>query len=202
MREGKNNTVMLTIIGIATLLVAVVGATFAYFSAILTGNETTTTVTINSASVVSEFDGGAAITASNIYPKAEAWGEKAFTIKTTASTGQNINYAVKLIIDANDDPLQSFTLGQLKYTLEVDADNTTAGNGTTMAAVTDQTNLPVEVGSSNEIGTGTLTGAGTSTEIKHSYKLKIYFPDTGADQNEQQGRQFKAHLQVVGANIT
>ena len=29
MSEGKNNTVMLTIIGIATLVIAVVGATFA-----------------------------------------------------------------------------------------------------------------------------------------------------------------------------
>lgn len=39
MSEGKNNTVMLTIIGIATLLIAVVGATFAYFSATLTGTD-------------------------------------------------------------------------------------------------------------------------------------------------------------------
>ena len=33
MKDNKGTTVLLTVIGIATLLVAVVGATFAYFSA-------------------------------------------------------------------------------------------------------------------------------------------------------------------------
>ena len=46
MKEGKNNTVLLTVIGIATLLVAVVGATFAYFSAQLSGTENQSTMTI------------------------------------------------------------------------------------------------------------------------------------------------------------
>ena len=44
MKEGNNNTVLLTVIGIATLLVAVVGATFAYFSAQLSGTENQSTM--------------------------------------------------------------------------------------------------------------------------------------------------------------
>lgn len=36
--KSKRNTVLLTILGIATLLVALVGATFAYFTASITGN--------------------------------------------------------------------------------------------------------------------------------------------------------------------
>ena len=46
MKEGNNNTVLLTVIGIATLLVAVVGATFAYFSAQLSGTENQSTMTL------------------------------------------------------------------------------------------------------------------------------------------------------------
>ena len=43
----KKNMVLLTVIAVATLLVAVVGATFAYFTATSTtsGNETTTSAT-------------------------------------------------------------------------------------------------------------------------------------------------------------
>lgn len=43
----KKNTMLLTVIAVATLLVAVVGATFAYFSLTTTGNGGTTTVTSN-----------------------------------------------------------------------------------------------------------------------------------------------------------
>ena len=43
----KRNTVLLTVIAIATLLVAVVGATFAYFSADISGNNGSVTVTGN-----------------------------------------------------------------------------------------------------------------------------------------------------------
>ena len=42
--ERKGNTAMLTVIAIATLLVAVVGATFAYFSASTSGNAANVTV--------------------------------------------------------------------------------------------------------------------------------------------------------------
>ena len=41
----KKNTMLLTVIAVATLLVAVVGATFAYFSVTVGGSSTTTPVT-------------------------------------------------------------------------------------------------------------------------------------------------------------
>ena len=42
----KKNTILLTIIAVATLLVAVVGATFAYFSLAVTGDASTTQATV------------------------------------------------------------------------------------------------------------------------------------------------------------
>ncbi len=54
MEEEKNNnnkrhTILLTVIGIATLLVAVVGATFAYFTATVSGNASNDNVQVQTA---------------------------------------------------------------------------------------------------------------------------------------------------------
>jgi predicted ribosomally synthesized peptide with SipW-like signal peptide len=204
MEKGKNNTVMLAIIGIATLLIAVVGATFAYFSAVVNNSETSKTVSIKSASIVTDFTSRNVITATDIYPRAEVWGSKQFTISTYAATGYSADYTVNLVVDALDGGKSAFTAGQLVYTLEVDAANTTTDNGTTITPKTDATvtgaKLPVT--GTLAIGNGTLAGAGTDVQVKHSYILKVYFPDTGVPQNNEQGKQFKAHLEVVGGTIT
>ncbi len=47
----KKNTILLTVIAVATLLVAVVGATFAYFSVTTNTSDATTTVTANTGEV-------------------------------------------------------------------------------------------------------------------------------------------------------
>ena len=47
----KKNTMLLTVIAVATLLVAVVGATFAYFSVTVTSNAATSTVTTKAEAV-------------------------------------------------------------------------------------------------------------------------------------------------------
>ena len=47
----KKNTMLLTVIAVATLLVAVVGATFAYFSLTIEGNATTTNATVTTGGV-------------------------------------------------------------------------------------------------------------------------------------------------------
>ena len=82
--ENKKNTILLTVIAVATLLVAVVGATFAYFTASgaqgTTGNVTVSTGTAAS----SEFG---VIKALNLYADAStfAQGGKDVTGETTGS---------------------------------------------------------------------------------------------------------------------
>ncbi len=63
--ENKTNTFNL-IIGIATLLIAILGATFAYFSATARSKEND--VTVKSAYVSISYDGGTEIKASNLIP--------------------------------------------------------------------------------------------------------------------------------------
>lgn len=63
--NNKSNTFNL-VIGIATLLIAILGATFAYFSATARSNEND--VTVKSAYVSIEYDGGTEIKATNLIP--------------------------------------------------------------------------------------------------------------------------------------
>ena len=67
---GKSSTILLTVIGIATLLVVVVGATFAYFAAATTGDNDATSISVQAAGegTTITFDGGKTeVLAQNIY---------------------------------------------------------------------------------------------------------------------------------------
>lgn len=202
MSEGKNNTVMLTIIGIATLLIAVVGATFAYFSATLTGTNNEKEYTVRSATVGTEFNGGVDITATGIYPKEEAWGTKTFSIKTTSTKGLSTKYRISLVIDDNDTTadttisdgaghVKRFQANALSYTLTaIEANAATKG---TMPTAT-ETKI---ADPSKDIVFGEATIYGNdAVEVTQTYTLSMFFKDTGTDQNANQGAQFKAHIAI------
>ena len=199
MSEGKNNTVMLTIIGIATLLIAVVGATFAYFSAQVSGLEGQKEDVIKSATVGTTFIGGAEVTAANIYPKEEAWGTKVFSITSNSSTGVTTSYNISLVIDANDKadgvtPNKTFESGALSYTLtgkEKDASTP----GTVASSNGEKAIDELSAGKSILLGTATINGNAGKT-VTQEYTLNFFFKDTGGDQNANQGAQFKGHIEI------
>lgn len=202
MSEGKNNTVMLTIIGIATLLIAVVGATFAYFSATLTGISDEKEYTVRSATVGTQFNGGDQIAAAGIYPKEEAWGTKTFSIKTTSTKGVSTKYKITLVIDDNDTTadatisdgaghVKRFEANALSYTLTATEANA-ATKGTMPTATETQIADP-----SKDIVFGEATIYGNdAVEVTQTYTLSMFFKDTGTDQNANQGAQFKAHISI------
>ena len=204
MSEGKNNTVMLTIIGIATLLIAVVGATFAYFSATLTGTNNEKEYTVRSATVGTQFNGGDQIAAAGIYPKAEAWGTKTFSIKTTATKGVSTKYKITLVIDDNDTTadatisdgaghVKRFQADALSYTLTATEKNaSTAGTMPTTAAETKIADPSKAI----VLGEATIYG-NDKQEVTQTYTLSMFFKDTGEDQNANQGAQFKGHIAIT-----
>ena len=188
MKEGKGNRILLTIVAIATLLVAVVGATFAYFTAVLTGEENKTTVKVISGSIGIEMPESSIITVANTYPQAGVIATKDFSLKTTNDIpGSTVYYSASVVIDEN-----TFTAGDLKYTFIKDASSST--NGNTLTEVTVQTEIPT----SGAIALGT-TGSfvgDTDGEVTHTYHFNIYFPDNGENQNESQEKIFGAHLEI------
>ena len=94
--ENKRNTVLLTVIGIATLLVAIVGATFAYFTAKTTSDGEGASGRVTTANI-----GGATVTFTGEASKFElldypgglgVYGSSA-TISKTKSENDNNNYS-------------------------------------------------------------------------------------------------------------
>lgn len=203
MSEGKNNTVMLTIIGIATLLIAVVGATFAYFSATLTGTDSEKEYTVRSATVGTEFNGGDQIAAAGIYPKEEAWGTKTFSIKTTATKGVSTKYKITLVIDDNDTTtdatisdgagyVKRFQANALSYTLTA-----TEANAATEGTMPTATETKIADPSKDIVfGEATIYG-NDKQEVTQTYTLSMFFKDTNEDQNANQGAQFKGHIAIT-----
>ena len=203
MSDGKNNTVMLTIIGIATLLIAVVGATFAYFSATLTGTDSEKEYTVRSATVGTEFNGGDQIAAAGIYPKEEAWGTKTFSIKTTATKGVSTKYKITLVIDDNDTTadatisdgaghVKRFQANALSYTLTA-----TEANAATEGTMPTATETKIADPSTDIVfGEATIYG-NDKQEVTQTYTLSMFFKDTGEDQNANQGAQFKGHIAIT-----
>lgn len=201
MSEGKNNTVMLTIIGIATLLIAVVGATFAYFSATVTGSDVE--YTVKSATVGTEFVGGVQIAAAGIYPKEEAWGTKTFSIKTTSTKGVATKYKITLVIDDNDTTadatisdgagnVKRFQANALSYTLTA-----TEANAATEGTMPTATETKIADPSKDIVfGEATIYG-NDKQEVTQTYTLSMFFKDTGKDQNANQGAQFKGHIAIT-----
>ena len=106
----KKNMVLLTVIAVATLLVAVVGATFAYFTATSTtgGNDTTTSATTAQLATLS-WTADETGRSPQVYP-----GFKAFQAYTLAAGGTgSARYQLKLT--ANVDP--AFKSGDVTYSI-------------------------------------------------------------------------------------
>lgn len=100
MERKSGNTIMLTVIAIATLLVAVVGATFAYFSAnVDDAGDGQTTVTVNTAAAADTFvsEGSAAISLSVTADKMqEINGSDTYAESATISSEEDNQLKVKL----------------------------------------------------------------------------------------------------------
>jgi len=213
MKENKGTTVLLTVIGVATLLVAVVGATFAYFTAgvISTEESVDTNVTINSATV-----GTITFTHSNIidlcddsiefaegescviYPGAQE--SKTFTVKADANSTTLVAYDVYLQVLDNSFSTQN----GLGYKISASSDSSETGV-TSLAAA--EAYAPMDLTSTQEfktgekvkIGSGVLGTKGTTD----TWTLDVAFennPDD--DQDADQGKSFQAKIIVEASSYT
>lgn len=126
MKDNRNNTLLLTVIAIATLLVAVIGATFAYFSSSVNGDDPSI-IKAGSALIELNFDSddGADLSKTGIQPKGLMYTKedgqqvnemitdnaiisKTFKLTQSNSTDKDFTYDIYLIVDnstfTNDNP--------------------------------------------------------------------------------------------------
>lgn len=215
MKEGKNNTVLLTVIGIATLLVAVVGATFAYFSAQLSGTENQSTMTIQASNGGSStLDGGEAIVVKDIYPREEAWVNKKIAVtydNTTATSGTydynvGLHYTNGYQVDGSSYDIQ-YTITEGYCEGKPEAVDQASCTGTWNRNVADQGTVTKQTATKKGIpaGTGDLAAIASGSinlpanGVKHYYTLRIYFVND-PNRNQIQGAEFTAYVMTEQVN--
>ena len=180
--KKKQKRVMIYVMIIS--LICVVGVSYAFFTAGMS-SETSTTVRADAGTMKITYSGGANIDLTGIYPKDDVWATKTITVTGNNTTDAEMYYNLTLVVDSNtfktDDPLQ--------YEL-VSTNTSTNGEIIPNISKTDIT------GTSIELGNGHFAKANNA---KHTYLLKIYYPKKATSQNANQGAAFSAHVEITSA---
>ena len=214
--NSKTNTLLLTVIGVATLLVAVIGATFAYFTAEVGGGESSTTVKMNAGVLKINFTNGNTVHTTEGFEPTKAAVEcekkecayycdqaqyspvatKKFTLTgtntTLASDNMKMPYTIKLVVTKNE-----FSTGAIKYTLvgEKRGGNAAAGE---LVQIPDWVDVATGAADAAVLGSGYFL---PGTETIHKYKLDIYFPDNHVNQDIDKNKVFGARVEIGTAEI-
>ena len=207
--ENKKNTILLTVIAVATLLVAVVGATFAYFTA--SGAQGTTgAVTVSTGTAASSEFG--VIKALNLYADASTFaqggkdvtGSSTGTVKWTAPgavgtatpsvADRTFCYTAALEITANTfvkSAANTSNVNELEFTAVKGTttiiDKQSLVNLTTGEAVTGTINIPTTKGGTDLKHT-LVAEAGDS--VSDSWTITVTLKNQAFNQNDNAGKQF------------
>ena len=195
----KKNVILLTVIAVATLLITVVGATFAYFAAKIEGNEDAQTVTITAANDLTiTYDGGEKITATNIIPGyGVTYGmedaTRTKTITVTNSGKYDLEYTINWSAVTND----IADSGNLKYDVttsaEWDSSSSHVGSSTSDVASMTKTDQVFPATGNTDAFTTQQIQAGE----KITYVISLKYVDTGIEQgNPEASQSFIATLDI------
>ena len=180
--KKKQKRVMIYVMIIS--LICVVGVSYAFFTAGMS-SETSTTVRADAGTMKITYDGGANINLAGIYPKDDVWATKTITVTGNNTTDAEMYYKLTLVVDSNtfktDDPLQ--------YEL-VSTNTSTNGEIIPNISKKDITGTSIELGSGHFV---------KANNAKHTYLLKIYYPRKATSQNANQGAAFSAHVEITSA---
>ena len=180
--KKKQKRVMIYVMIIS--LICVVGVSYAFFTAGMS-SETSTTVRADAGTMKITYDGGKDINLAGIYPKNDVWSTKTITVTGNNTTDAEMYYKLTLVVDSNtfktDDPLQ--------YEL-VSTNTSTNGEIIPNISKTDITGTSIELGSGHFV---------KANNAKHTYLLKIYYPKKATSQNANQGAAFSAHVEITSA---
>lgn len=183
---SKKQTTLLTIIAIATLFFAVVGATFAYFTITVRGNEEASSIMVRTA-VLGQviFEDGQEINIVDSYPG--DYREKTFTVKNeTGEVAVAIKYNVYL-----DQTINNFAPRNIEeFQHQIVSSSKTSTNDLSVVGVLPPTTIP-SPSSSAPIFTGTLYGNDV-----HTYVYRVGLIENNSNQNDAQGLNFVGKLRV------
>ena len=180
--KKKQKRVMIYVMIVS--LICVVGVSYAFFTAGMS-SETSTTVRADAGTMKITYDGGNDINLAGIYPKDDVWATKTITVTGNNTTDAEMYYKLTLVVDSNtfkaDDSLQ--------YEL-VSTNTSTNGEIIPNISKKDITGTSIELGSGHFV---------KANNAKHTYELKIYYPRKATSQNANQGAAFSAHVEITSA---
>lgn len=208
--ENRKNTILLTVIAVATLLVAVVGATFAYFTA-QGGDATSATVNVTTGTSASASLG--TFSAINIYADqdnfAQGKGDQTGTSEGTVSwtaPGSTANYTPS---EAERSMCYTVVLNITSNTFVVSSTNTTgdaelvftAEKGSTkvienMDITTTKTDVQIPTTAGGSEYTHKLTAEAGLT-VTDNWKLTVTLKNLGVDQNDNTGKAFAGSVKFT-----
>ena len=217
--ENKKNTILLTVIAVATLLVAVVGATFAYFTA--SGAQGTTgDVTVSTGTAASSEFG--VIKALNLYADASTFaqggadvtGETTGSVKWTApgatqehtpdEAERSFCYTAALNITANTFTVSAANtekLNELEFTAKkgekVLLDKVSLVDMDTKAGKTGSINIPTTADGS-EYTHKLIADAGAS--LTDEWTITVTLKNLDMNQNENTGKQLTGQIAFTKVN--
>lgn len=178
----RKSTVFLTVIAVLTLLIAVVGATFAYFTVTITGNENATSTIIKTANIKITYTSGDNIYIENAEPGST--GTLTFTVENEGDRA--LDYYVKW-----SDVVNTFASSEhpeeLVYSVAV-----TDGSSNSLYTL-NNTIAPSTDGYININSTDPITIA---PGVTHHYAITLTFMEMNSAQNYNQGKTFSAEADI------
>lgn len=221
----KKNTILLTVIAVATLLVAVVGATFAYFTATSsTDNNASTTGTVNTATVakvkLTTADTGKSST--TIYPGTMNYAS--MSVVASKEGTDSANYTLTYTVNGTVTLGSEFTAGDVYYTVyrtktqvsspvacdpvstKADPNGTQYSQSCNITALTSASAEEVVSRTAVEGTSATISipsqSLTTESGTTYYYYLVVEYENTGSDQNDDQNKTITAELSGVTVDNT
>lgn len=196
MERNNGNTILLTVIGIATLLVALVGATFAYFTASI-NNANSQTVSVTTATPAGLNYVGGQLQLPNALPGNS--NNMTFTVTNPSGNSVSQEYKLKVVVDTDLIPEGASFVA-------VDQSNAPAPNQlvVSVSAATTGSNTPFSGTLTHDYTDGTNTSDWAFTDAVtiapgevHTYTLTVTFNNLeDQNQNPNQGKEFYAHVNI------
>lgn len=183
--ERSKNGLVLLILGVATVLVALIGATFAYFTSVINAVNGNQSVTVNTTTVE-----GVTYTASETLALIDAipgdYAEATFTISNPNASAL-VEYGLKFVPDVNDFEVTDGD-NQLVVTI---SGGQIVGNKTL-----DYTD------GENSVEQTIVDKVSLAAKATDEYTVRVDFFETQSNQNTNQSKNFAGHIEVTESIIT
>lgn len=196
--KPRGNTVLLTIIAVATLLVAVIGATFAYFSATITGNDSpSTSVIVKTATLGIVYNSGQQINLANATPSQTAYKDITIENDGEIALEYNLNWNIAKyeFEDATSQQIAEGIQG-MRSDFVYKVEQSTDGGSTYTTIAKAETTLPSVSGKIFDNNVSVAAG------VTHHYRITVTFKNTGLNQNNNQNKAFEGSIVVTSPNVS